>query len=211
VVALVFAISADGHSVRSGAAGAATGTAVVGGLALGLGAVLLAFPRVWLLWASAVVLAGFGAFLFRSTLRTYRRAHRPPPPGIAHRSVQFAGGFSVGAVETLEAVIVLLAIAAAGYGLSALVGAVLGGGVLLVTAAALHDRIRRIKVPLLKLVATGLLFAFAVFWAGEALHVPWPLADLSLVPLFLAAVGLVRAGVWLAGETPPALPVQPKG
>ncbi|HYK93426.1 MAG TPA: hypothetical protein VEY07_05225 [Thermoplasmata archaeon] len=210
VVALVFALGADQRSVRSGAMGAAAGTAVVGGIALGFGAVIVAFPRSDLLWASAVVLAAFGVFLFRSTVRSYRRSHHPASASAVHPTLQFAGGFSVGVVETVEAVIVLLAIAAAGYGLSALVGAAAGGGVLLVTAAVLHDRIRRIKVPQLKLAATSLLFAFAVFWVGEAVNFPWPYTDLSLIPLFLVALALVRAGVWIIERRPAPVPVQTK-
>lgn len=211
VVALVFALGADDRSVRSGALGAASGTALVGTLALGFGSVIVTAPRDWLLWGAAVALAAFGVFLFRSTLRAYRRARAPPSARAAHRTVQFAGGFSVGVVETVEAVIVLLAIAAAGYGLSALVGAVAGGGLLLAAAAILHERIRRLKVPPLKLFATGLLFSFSVFWGGEAIGYPWPYDDLTLVPLVLVAMGLVRLAIRLAGPAAPELPVEPKG
>jgi len=212
VVALVFALGADHRSIRSGALGATAGTAVVGLLALGFGAAIIALPRSVLLWAAAVVLAAFGLFLFRSTLRSYRRAHAPPTTSAVHGTVQFAGGFSVGVVESVETVIVLLALAAAGYGASAIVGAVAGGALLAGSALVLHDRIRRIKVPPLKLVATSLLFAFSVFWAGEAIGFPWPFADLSLLPLLVAAILLVRAGV-AAGErrAPSAVPFQPKG
>ena len=211
VVALVFALGADHRSIRSGALGAVSGTALVGGLAFGFGAVLLAFPRTDLLGVSAVVLAAFGVFLFRSTLRSYRKAHHPPAASTVHATVQFAGGFSVGVIESIEAVVVLLALAAGGFGLSALVGAAAGGAVLIGVAVVLHDRVRRIKVPPLKLVATSLLFAFAVFWAGEALQFPWPYQDLSLVPLFLLAVGLVRLGVWALERGPRGVLVQPKG
>ena len=211
VVALVFALGADQRSLRSGAMGAAAGTAVVGGLALGFGAVIVAFPRSDLLWVSAVVLGAFGVFLFRSTLRSYRRAQRPGSAPALHPTLQFAGGFSVGAVESIEAVIVLLAIAAAGFGLSALVGAGVGGVLLIAAAAVLHDRIRRLKVPPLKLVATSLLFAFAVFWVGEAAGLPWPYADLSLVPLFLIALGLVRTAVWVLAPPPATVPIETKG
>ncbi len=211
VVALVFALGSDRRALRSGAVGAASGTAVVAAIALGFGSLLIALPRDLLLLPAAIALAGFGVFLFRSTLRSYRRAHGPSPPSPAHRSVEFAGGFSVGVVEAVEAVIVLLAIAAAGYGLSALIGAGLGGGVLLASAFVLHERIRRIKLPLLKLAATGLLFTFAVFWSGEALGVVWPYDDLSLLPLFLVAVTLVRLGVWTAERSSARLPVEPKG
>ncbi len=212
VVALVFALSADQTSVRPVALGAVSGTAVVGLTALGFGAVLVAFPHSYLLWGSAVVLGAFGLFLFRSTLRSYRRAATAAAPGgspppARHQIVQFGGGFSVGAVETTEAVIVLIALAAAGYGFSALVGAVAGGVVLVIAAVAVHERIRKIKVPWLKLGGTALLFSFAIFWAGEAAGIQWPGGDLILVPLVVGVALLVRGAVALAlraraGPTP---------
>jgi uncharacterized membrane protein len=202
VVALVFALSADHHTIAHGAAGAVSGTTVVAAIALGFGALLIAFPRGYLLWASAVVLTGFGVFLFRSTLRSYRRSRAqasgaPTATPPSRSSVQFAGGFSVGAIETTEAVVVLLALAAAGFGFSAIVGAVTAGVVLVAATAVVQERIRRIKVPLLKLGATSMLFAFAVFWAGEAASFPWPGADLILVGLFLVGLGVVRGAVEL--------------
>ncbi|MCI4331185.1 MAG: hypothetical protein L3K19_04990 [Thermoplasmata archaeon] len=214
VVALVFALSAEHGSIRSGTAGAVVGTAVVAAIALAAGAVLIAFPRWILLWAAAVVLVAFGFFLLRSTLRTYRKLRIPSTaPSAAGRSshaVQFAGGFSVGAVETLETVIVLIALAAAGYGGSAILGAVAGGVLLVGAAAVLHEQVRRIKIPLLKLVATALLFSYAVFWGGEAAGVSWPGADLILIPMSLALILLVRAVVdWRV--PPPVLPVGAKG
>jgi len=210
VVALVFALSADHPSVRPGTLGAVAGTATVGAVAIASGALLLHLPRAWLLWGSAVALAAFGVFLFRSTLKSYRRSHAPPSSAPPSRGgLVFAGGFSVGAVESTEAVIVLLAITAAGFWQEALLGAAIAGVVLVTAAFVVHDRIRRIKVPLLKLGATSLLFAFAVFWTGEAAGVAWPGSDLSLVPLFLAGLVLVRGGVWLFESRP--LPVQTKG
>ncbi len=210
VVALVFALSADHASVRHGAAGAVSGTAVVAVLAFAFGAVLLAVPRTDLLWAATVVLLAFAIFLFRSTLRAYRRRRSgPAAPTRTHSAIQFASGFSVGAVEAIETVIVLLALAAAGYGLSALVGALTAGAGLAIAAAVVHERIRRIKVPWLKLGATSLLFAFTVFWAGEALGYPWPGMDLALVPLFLAALLAVRGVIGLLTRAP--VPVETKG
>jgi Ca2+/H+ antiporter, TMEM165/GDT1 family len=215
VVALVFAIGADQKTLRHGTLGAVTGTAVVALLALGSGAALIALPHSILLWASAVVLAAFGVFLFRSTLRTYRReraarAGTPSAASRSHAAVQFAGGFTVGAIEATETVVVLIALAAAGYGGSAIVGAVVGGAVLVVAAIAVHERIRRIKVPWLKLGATSLIFTFSVFWAGEALGVPWPGADLFLIPMFVVSLVIVRAGLELfLRRTPRPLPKVP--
>jgi uncharacterized membrane protein len=200
VVALVFALSADHGTIAHGALGAVTGTATIAVIALGFGALIIAFPREYLLWASALLLTAFGVFLFRSTLRTYRRsragtAKAPASSGSGQSAVQFAGGFSVGAVEATEAVVVLIALAAAGYGFSALVGALVAGAVLVIATALVHERIRRIKVPWLKLGATSMLFAFAVFWAGEAAHLSWPGGDLILIPLFLTALVVIRGCV----------------
>lgn len=205
VVALVFALSADQVSVRPATLGAVSGVTVVGVIALAFGAVLIAFPSSYLLWASAVVLAAFGIFLFRSTLKSYRRAAAArggSAPPARHDIVQFGGGFSVGAVESTEAVIVLIALAAAGYGFSALVGAVAGGIVLVIAAALVHEQIRKIKVPWLKLGGTALLFSFAVFWAGEAAGVAWPGGDLILLPLVVGFAILVRGAIALVLRAP---------
>jgi Ca2+/H+ antiporter, TMEM165/GDT1 family len=210
VVALVFALSADAASIRSGALGAIAGTAVVSLVALASGAAIEALPHGDLLWAATVVLAAFGVFLFRSTLKSYRRARHPGPAGPpTHHALRFAGGFSVGAIETTEAVIVLLALAAGGAGSSAVIGALAGGGILVVAAALVHERIRRIKVPTLKLGGTAMLFSFAVFWAGEADSYAWPGSDLILIPLFVIAVVLVRGAVELFLRRD--APVEPKG
>jgi uncharacterized membrane protein len=194
VAALVFAIGADSASIRPGAVGASAGVAAIGAVALAFGALLTAIPSPYFLSAAAVVLAAFGVFLFRGTLRAYRRAAQPMPSAPPARgALQFGGGFAVGAVESTEAVIVLLALAAAGYGVSAALGAVAAGIVLVGAAAVVHERIRRIKVRLLRLGGTSVLFAFAVFWAGEAAHLSWPGGDLFLIALVLVA-GLATRG-----------------
>jgi uncharacterized membrane protein len=206
VVALVFALSGGGSELRSAIYGALSGVALVGVIALVAGAALDRLPPSYLLGPSAIVLAGFGVFLFRSTLRAYRRAQAAKSgtaaPYEPHPVVQFGAGFSVGVVETTEAVIVLLALAAPGYGLTTIAGAVIAGAILVVLAWALHGQIRKIKVPVLKAAATALLFTFSVFWAGEALHVAWPGDDLFLLPLFVVAVILVRVAISLAERAP---------
>jgi len=203
VVVLVFALSADHNTIAHGALGAVAGTAVVGLAALGSGAALLALPRTYLLWASAIALAGFGVFLFRSTLKSYRRREEAlrgsgTPSTGSRRAIQFAGGFSVGAIETTEVVVVLLALTAAGYGVTAVVGAFVAGIVLVAATLLVHERVRRIKVPLLKLGATSMLFSFALFWAGEAAGIAWPGSDLILVGFFAGGVVIVRAGIEVA-------------
>jgi len=148
-----------------------------------------------------VVLAAFGVFLFRSTVKTYRRrraaASKSSSPSASETAAQFAGGFSVGIVESTETIVVLLALAAAGYGFSALVGAVLGGALLVVVALVVHDRIRRIKVPYLKVGGTAVVFSFALFWGGEAAGVNWPGGDLILLLFVALGILFVRGGVEL--------------
>jgi Ca2+/H+ antiporter, TMEM165/GDT1 family len=200
VVILVIAVSADHPSVRPGAAGAVVGVAGVSAAAVAVGTALARFSHTYLLWASAALLAGFGVVLFRSTLKSYRRAALPagvsPPPKFGSTLV-FGAGLTAGAVEATEVGVVLLGITAAGYAFSALVGALLGGALLIVLAFAVHERLRRIKVPWLKWVGTSMLFTFAVFWLGEAVGFAWPGSDLFLIPLFLASLLLVRGAVQL--------------
>ncbi len=206
VAALVFALGAEQPSIRAAGYGAAAGTALVGAVTLAVGAVLLAIPTDLLLGAAAVVLAAFGLFLLRSTVRAYRRARGPP--GAPHPpAAQFAGGFAVGSVEATEAAIVLLALAAAGFPLEALSGAIVGGALVLGIAALLHDRVRRVKVAPLKLGATALLFTFAIFWGGEALGVAFPLGDFVLLPIFVAIVLLLRGTVELVAPPVATVPV----
>jgi uncharacterized membrane protein len=215
VVALVFALSAEHGSVRSGALGAVAGSAVVGVAALAFGAYLTRLPADLLLIAASVVLFGFGLFLLRSTIRSFRRARTSAiqPSGTTPHpraeAIQFAGGFSIGSVEMIETVIVLLALTAAGEGFAALVGAAVAIVLLVVIAALLHERVRRIKTPMLKLFATSMLFSFAVFWAGEAAGLNWPGSDLILVPLVaIAFVSLYYVVRWRSALP---IPVETKG
>jgi uncharacterized membrane protein len=209
VVALVFALRGEDDSIRHGVLGALAGTAVVGGIGLASGATITALPKEWLLLGAAATLLAFGVFLFRGTRRAYRRMWHPAAAAAGKpgdRSIQFGGGFTVGAIETTEAVIVLVALAAAGQGASALVGALAAGACLVAAAVLLHQQIRKVKVPLLRLGATSMLFTFAVFWSGEAVGVPWPGADLFLIPIFVAALLVVRGLLQLleGGPSSPA-------
>ncbi len=78
VVVLVIAVSADHPTARPGATGAVVGVTVVSAAAVGVGAALSIISHSYLLWVSALLLTGFGVFLLRSTLRSYRRAALPP-------------------------------------------------------------------------------------------------------------------------------------
>jgi Ca2+/H+ antiporter, TMEM165/GDT1 family len=103
--------------------------------------------------------------------------------------------------------VVLLALTAAGFGASAIVGAVVGAALLVAVAFAVGERVRRVKVPWLKLGATSVVFAFALFWTGEALGRSWPGSDLFLLPLVLVAGALVRGIIGLELRRRPPVPV----
>ncbi len=206
VVVLIYALGAERGTLRYASIGAAVGSGVIAAIAIGAGRALVALPSSELLGASAIVLFAFGAFLFRSTLRTYRRARAPPSsagPKIAP-PVHFAGGFTVGAIETTEAVAVLLPLAAGGQYLAAVAGALAAAVGLAIAVALVHERIRRIKTPWLKLGATSLIFSFATFWAGEALRVPWLYGEISLIPLFVVALLAVRGAIGVGLRAPRA-------
>ncbi len=213
VVALVFALSGGAHGFRDTVAGAIAGVAAVAAVAVVAGSALDRLPSDLLLGPSAIVLAAFAVLLFRGTVRTYRRS-RAQRQGVAgafpapHPAVSFGAGLSVGAVETTEAVIVLLALSAPGYGWTAVAGALSAGAILVVLALLLHGQIRKIKVSTLRGTATAMLLTYAIYWGGEALHIPWPWDDLTLIPIFVAAALAVTAAVWLLGRT--SLPVETK-
>ena len=143
VVAVVFALSADQSSVRPGAWGAVAGTSLVAAVALVAGGLLIAVPAHYFLLGAAVILAAFGGFLLRGTIRAYRWSRQPRSSSefLARKdakSAVFAGGFTVGVVESIEAVIVLLALTVAGYGFSALLGALVGGATLVGLLSLIH-------------------------------------------------------------------------
>lgn len=227
-VAIVYALGAASHSLRPGLLGSAAGVALVGGIGLVVGVGISHAPLQWTLLVGAVLLWSFGFWLLRSTFGTYLRedrrrrgsssstsAHSPEEP-MGPRGL-FATGFSVGSIEALEAVIVLVGIAAGGFPIEALVGALLAGVLLVVAGALLHERIRRLKVPPVKWATTSLLWTYAIFWTGESLGqwglLAWPSSvaglpsDVLLIPIFLGVLVLVRLliQVRLSLERPPSL------
>ena len=215
VVALVYALGASSRDMRPGVYGAFIGVAFVSLLTLGTGVAILRFASqatFYLTVVSALILWCFGIFFFRSTVKTYYREARKRN-GLEVKGKRslldevgakalFSGGFSIGCVETLEAMIVLLALSTGGCGMEAFFGFIAGGVLLLVLGYMLHEQIRKIKVAPLKWFGCTMIFTFAIFWSGEALeHVgpfEWPtlltqFPDIFLVPLFV----LTLVTVWL--------------
>ena len=221
VVAIVYALGAGAKNMRPGLAGAVAGVGVVGGIALVVGYGLTQVANrgylTYTLIAGAGVLWFFAFFLLRSTFKTYLKEDRKKrgvaaggpvhhDEGLGPRAL-FATAFSVGAIETLEAVVVLIGLVLGGSAWEAVVGAVIGGVILVAAGIALHERIRRMKVPPLKWIATSLLFTFAVFWTVESLGnlgvISWPStihgipSDIVLVPFFIVSFLAVRVAILL--------------
>jgi len=89
-------------------------------------------------------------------------------------------------VEGLEVVFIVIAIGAGrGLLLPAAIGA--AAACLLVAGACVlvHRPLARVPENTLKLAVGVMLSSFGLFWIGEALAVPWPGADLSIVGLIL--------------------------
>jgi uncharacterized membrane protein len=227
VFALVYALGAGARSMRPGLQGATGGVAVVAliGIVIGSGLSLAQteFSEAAIHVTATVVLWGFGVVLFRSTLKSYiqearKQAGRPTPkktfrdPGSMTWSELTILGFTVGATETFEAVVPLLALSAQGMAPEAIVGGILGGLVLVPIGWVLRERVKRIKVPPLKWVTTSAVFAFAAQWTFEALVEvgATPLSpntsafELALfIPPFLIAALLVTRGtieLWVRDE-----------
>lgn len=222
VVAIVYALGAGAKNMRPGLSGAVGGVAFVGAAALATGYGLHTAAQsagsageTYTLIAGALVLWFFAFFLLRSTFKTYLRDDRKRrgvasgapvhhDEGLGPKAL-FATAFSVGAIETLEAVVVLLGLVLAGAVWEAVVGAIIGGVILIAMGLALHEQIRKMKVPPLKWIATSLLFTFAVFWSLEGLGrlsiISWPstidgvVIDVVLVPLFLVSFLAVRGAI----------------
>lgn len=211
VVAIVYALGATSKSLRPGFLGACGGVALIGALGVFAGIALTHAPETYTLAVGAGMLWGFGFFLLRSTLRTYVRTDRKkrgtdapfqdPHEGVLTHQQLIGVGFSVGCIEALEAVIVLIAISAGGFPWEAVAGAIAAGVVLVGLGLALHQSIRKIKVPPLKWVTTSLLMTYATFWTWEVLadtgHATLPsLAglpdDVLLVPIFFVVLLVVR-------------------
>jgi uncharacterized membrane protein len=101
-------------------------------------------------------------------------------------------------LEGLEVVVIVLTMGSvAGAMPSAVLGALVGLVVVLSAGIALRAPLTKVPENVMKFVVGIMLTTFGTFWAGEALGVIWPGADLSLVGLIflylLASYQLVGA------------------
>lgn len=216
VVALVYALGSGSKSMRPGLLGATGGVAIVSLAAIGVGLALVGVPDALTHAVGTVIIWGFSFVLLNSTFKTYRREaqrkagiqtrkkEHPSPDTLTSRDLAVTG-LAVGAGETIEAAIPLLAISATSGATPVVLGALAAGATIAIAAHFLHAHIKRIKVPLLKWVATSILFAFAMIWTLETLgnltviyfptywgSVP---TDILLIPFTITTLGLVRYAI----------------
>jgi uncharacterized membrane protein len=161
-----------------------------------IGALLLLFGLRWLrkaiLRVTGVVALHDEAAIFerhRAELATDTLSRRFDVPG-------FLTSFQAVVVEGLEVVFIVIAVGAtAGALVPATIGAAAAGVVVIGTGVLANRPLSRVPENALKYIVGILLSSFGTFWTGEALGVPWPGEDFSLVLLAIgyaiaAAIGI---------------------
>ncbi|EQD76534.1 conserved hypothetical protein, membrane, partial [mine drainage metagenome] len=88
--------------------------------------------------------------------------------------------FSVGAIESFEAAIVLVALFPQGYD-STLEGLIAGIIIVVIAAYILRTQVRKVKQAIMKILVSSLLLTFAVFWYLESFIA---INDILLFPIF---------------------------
>jgi uncharacterized membrane protein len=86
--------------------------------------------------------------------------------------------------------------------LSATIGAVLAGIMVIILGAIVRGPLARVPENTLKFIVGIMLTSFGTFWGGEGLGINWPLSDLMLLPII--AIYLVMSFVAVQVLRPPA-------
>lgn len=90
--------------------------------------------------------------------------------------------------------------------LSAAIGAVLAGFIVIIAGTILHGPLTRVPENTLKFIVGIMLTSFGTFWTGEGVGIEWPLQDLFLIVLaatYLATSGLLV--IWLKTDRKPII------
>lgn len=89
-------------------------------------------------------------------------------------------------LEGLEVVVIVLTMGSAAHQMpSAIYGALAGLVLVLVLGILVRGPLTRVPENVMKFVVGVMLTTFGTFWAGEALGVRWPGADLALIGLII--------------------------
>jgi uncharacterized membrane protein len=138
----------------------------------------------------------FGLRLVRSARRSVLRGRggklgggeEKPEKGILYTS------FSVGAIEALEAAIVLVGLLPNNYS-STVIGLAGGVAIVIVSTYVLRNQVRKVKQANMKVFVSALLLSFATLWFSDIFFPN--LTDLILIPLFCAFALIVH---WIANR-----------
>jgi uncharacterized membrane protein len=174
-------------------------------LQLIVGSLLLVFGLQWLrkaiLRSSGLKALNDEAATFREETEAARRADAGTRAGLDWFGfvVSFKGVF----LEGLEVIFIVITFGLNAHDMpTAVAGAVVGGGIVLVAGLALHRPLARVPENTIKFAVGLLLSTFGTFWAVEGLgvfkdpsaSVEWPGGDATLVLILGAWCGLS----WLA-------------
>ncbi|MCY0388420.1 TMEM165/GDT1 family protein [Robbsia sp. Bb-Pol-6] len=103
----------------------------------------------------------------------------------------FMTSFKIVMLEGIEVVFIVIAIGSSTQLMvPACLGALLALGAVIVLGLALHRPLTRVPENSLKFAVGAMLSAFGTFWVGEGIGVEWPGADVYLLALIVAFLGI---------------------
>lgn len=147
-----------------------------------LGSLITRLQPRYIQLIGGVLLLYFGLRLVKSARRSVIKSRTT---GFIHHEEfekgVMATGFSVGAIESFEAAIVLVGLLPNSY-VSSVIGITAGVIVVVVSTYFLRSHVRKVKQANMKVLVSALLLSFSAFWFGEIFFV---LSDLYLIPLFM--------------------------
>ncbi len=187
------------------APGLSLGSVPLPQLQLTLGLPLLLFGSRWM---QKAILRSAGVIALRDEAAAYSRQTQAMRSATRVRStfdpVAVLASFKAVVLEGIEVVFVVVAL---GSKRGLLVPAASGAGValLLVVALglALHRPLARIPENMLKFAVGVMLTAFGTYWTGEGLGFAWPAADVSVLVLVAAFLGLAAVLVRICARARP--------
>jgi len=196
---IVLAVGAT-RGWRTAASGAAAGVGLLAVAVIALGPALRAVPIDTLQLVVGVLLLFFGLRWLRKAILRYGGAIALHDEAaiFERQSAAFASGaaangydwgafattFNAVVLEGLEVVFIVIAVgAAAGALVPAGIGAALAGAIVCTAGFALRAPLARVPENALKFAVGIMLSAFGTFWTAEALGMPLPGEDASLLLL----------------------------
>ena len=182
------ALALHAHSGKNAVYGyAALGSVAVFVPMFVLGALIDLLPTTIVRLVAGVLLLYFAQRLAKSARRAVLNARKGTQFHEEFHSGTMATAFSVGAIESFEAAIVLVGLLPNGFQPTVL-GMAAGIALVAVSTYVLRDHVRKVKQADMKIAVSALLFSFATFWFGEAF---FQIDDLILLPLFVLYALLV--------------------